>query len=112
MSIDYFLHSKNIYKQIEFNLKEIVELYKEFIEITDAKEEGVIKYKKEYDIQLLKRTKKEYEEKIKELSFLKEFINEKIMNNCSHNFVKDSIDISPDLSQEIEYCTFCELSKK
>ena len=31
---------------------------------------------------------------------------------CEHNFVKDSIDISPDESQEIEYCTFCEYTKK
>jgi hypothetical protein len=37
--------------------------------------------------------------------------NRKIICNCSHNFIKDSIDISSELSQEIEYCDICEYTK-
>jgi len=28
--------------------------------------------------------------------------------NCKHNIVHDLIDIDPDRSQEISYCTICE----
>ena len=110
MSIDYFLQSKSIYNQIEFNLKNIVDLYEEFIELTNN-EETTMKYNKEDDIKFLQITKYEYQEKIKQVSFFKEFINKKIVLNCEHNFVKDTIDISSELSQEIEYCIYCEFTK-
>jgi len=31
---------------------------------------------------------------------------------CQHNFVEDYIDITPDISQKIIYCSLCELSKR
>ena len=111
MSIDFFLHSKKIYKQIEFNLKDIVHLYEEFIELTES-EEITCAYNKDEDIHFLKNVKNDYNERIKQIKFFKDYVNRKIIGMCEHNFVKDSIDISPDESQEIEYCTFCEYTKK
>jgi predicted DNA-binding protein (UPF0278 family) len=110
MSIDYFLHSKNIYKNIEFHLKDISSLYEEFIELTE-REEITFKYHKEDDINFLKKTKEEYEEKIKQIHFFKDYVNKRIVEICNHEFVNDLIDISPDKSKQIEYCTHCEYTK-
>ena len=38
-------------------------------------------------------------------------VEEEIRNNCTHQWVRDSIDIDPDRSQTIFYCSKCELSK-
>jgi hypothetical protein len=38
--------------------------------------------------------------------------DEMIYQMCKHNFVEDYIDITPDISQKIIYCSICELSKK
>jgi hypothetical protein len=114
MSTDFFLQSKYIYKQIEIHLKEVVELYKEFIELVESQEQDTptsIKYNKEDDINFLMKTRDEYHEKLKQISFFKDFVNRKIVCNCNHNFIKDSIDISSELSQEIEYCEICEYTK-
>lgn len=46
-------------------------------------------------------------------------INETLFNldkiiflNCEHNFVDDLIDITPDTSKHVTYCTVCEYTKK
>ena len=31
--------------------------------------------------------------------------------NCQHNFIKDEVDITPDNSVSICYCTYCELER-
>jgi hypothetical protein len=31
---------------------------------------------------------------------------------CEHEFVQDYIDVTPDISKKIVYCTICELSKR
>ena len=31
---------------------------------------------------------------------------------CEHEFVEDYIDVTPDISKKIIYCTICELSKR
>jgi hypothetical protein len=36
----------------------------------------------------------------------------KIYNLCSHEFIEDYIDVTPDISKKIIYCTICELSKR
>jgi len=40
-----------------------------------------------------------------------EKICKKIYNNCQHEFVKDLVDITPDKSQHISYCKFCEMTE-
>ena len=32
-------------------------------------------------------------------------------NKCNHQFIKDLIDINPDFSKEITYCTLCGYTK-
>jgi hypothetical protein len=47
-------------------------------------------------------------EKQKHIKTLKEICNKKIEELCSHTIVEDLIDISPDKSQKIKYCSICE----
>lgn len=35
-----------------------------------------------------------------------------VVNICSHEWIIDYIDISPELSQKICYCVKCEVTKK
>ena len=44
----------------------------------------------------------------------KDIINcdNQIYKCCEHEFVEDYIDVTPDISKKITYCTICELSKR
>ena len=42
----------------------------------------------------------------------KYIVKNKINNICEHEWINDEIDINPERSQKITYCTYCELSKK
>lgn len=46
------------------------------------------------------------------VSQYKNIIDNKINNSCAHEWVTDLIDITPDKSQYICYCRFCEVTKK
>lgn len=46
------------------------------------------------------------------LDILKTYIQYKLDNKCTHEWVNDTIDIDPDRSQDICYCIKCEVTKK
>lgn len=46
------------------------------------------------------------------LETLKTQIIDLIKKSCKHNWVRDYIDIDPEYSQPIIYCTLCEATKK
>ena len=48
---------------------------------------------------------------IKLLQLLNDKIIQKMGYNCKHEWITDSIDIDPDTSKTIEYCTKCKKSK-
>lgn len=110
MSIDYYLQSKKVYRNIRYHLKEIIDIYSEFIELTKA-EENKYNYNKEEDITTLQKIKTDYEDKLNEIFFYKDFVKSKITQLCNHEFIEDSIDITPDTSQNITYCNKCEYTK-
>jgi len=39
------------------------------------------------------------------------YLNDIIIENCSHQFIEDEIDITPDKSQKIKYCAICEYTE-
>ena len=51
---------------------------------------------------------------IKKTEIEQEIINcdNQIYKCCEHEFVEDYIDVTPDISKKINYCTICELSKR
>lgn len=53
-----------------------------------------------------------YNDLMKNLEILKDIIEGKIKNSCNHDWVRDDIDITPDMSQSIYYCSKCEITRK
>ena len=102
MDINYFLSSKKKLQKILSYLNEIKLTYCE-IEIErndDINDEYITE-------QII-----EYEKKIIELDLTIEHLNQFICHSCEHTFVEDVIDITPDRSQNITYCTICEYTKE
>ena len=98
MDINYFLSSKKKLQKILSYLNEIKLTY---CEIDDGINDEYITE------QII-----EYEKKIIELDLTIEHLNQFICHNCEHTFVEDVIDITPDRSQNITYCTICEYTKE
>ena len=42
---------------------------------------------------------------------LKNICDEKIIELCEHEFIDDTIDITPDKSENITYCRICSFTK-
>jgi hypothetical protein len=68
------------------------------------------------DIQDVINIKKRIENLIKEqdnehLKNALEQLNHFLIQNCSHDYVDDFIDIDPDRSMQITYCTKCMMTK-
>jgi len=98
MSINYFLSSKKKLQKILSHLNEIKLTY---CEIELERSDGI---NDEYITEQIN----EYETKITELELTIEYLTQFICHNCEHTFVEDVIDITPDKSQNITYCTICE----
>ena len=104
MCINYFLSSKKRLQNILSYLNEIKLTYSEM----EIKEENGNIITCDY----IKNNIEETEDKICEIELTIKYLNELIFNNCEHTFVEDVIDITPDKSQNITYCTICEYTKE
>ena len=91
MEINYFLSEKRKLTDVLVYLNEI----------------KIIHYNNKNVIGL-KNVNKEIDEINKTLFNLDKII----FLNCEHNFVDDLIDITPDTSKHVTYCTVCEYTKK
>ena len=101
--IDYFLFLKKKHTSILQYLKEIHNTY---VEIIDSEE--TMGKKKEYEISARDNCKKQ----INELEYHIQTLQSKIENICDHNFFIDEIDITPEKSRKIKYCSICEYTCK
>jgi hypothetical protein len=102
MDINYFLSSKKKLQKILSYLNEIKLTY---CEIEMERDDDI---NDEYITEQII----EYEKKIIELDLTIEHLNQFICHSCEHTFVEDVIDITPDRSQNITYCTICEYTKE
>ena len=91
------------YKKIHANLSTIVNTYGELI-ILDCNYEHVddLTVKKN----VYKTAKMKINDKINDLLAI---TNKQLQ--CHHNFIDDYIDLGPERSQKITYCTLCEYTK-
>jgi len=96
--IDYFLSLRKKHECILNNLKEIKTTYEEMISLGKLFGRYLNSEIKEMS---------EYEKKIDETNYIIKCINEKLECVCNHNYIDDIIDISPERSQNITYCTIC-----
>ena len=90
---------KKKYTDILQNLKEIDRLYFDIIVSDTAKGRYL-----EYEITSKNKCKKQ----INDVEYYIQRIETEINNLCEHNYIEDDIDVSPDTSQKIRYCSICE----
>ena len=106
MTPDVFFLFKKRLNAIQYNLLEITSIYNEIISNNEI-----------YDIpanEMLKMSyiKKNYEQEIENIKTLVQVANDKMVSCCQHDFVKDTIDIGCEKTQNITYCTICEYTKE
>jgi hypothetical protein len=110
MSLDYYLFCRNSYDVIIRDLQDIINILEEIEEY--IKKEHVeeqtnldIILANESDNKLFFSTRKQH------MHLLRNVCNTKIKELCNHNFITDTIDITPDKSQNIRYCSICEYTE-
>ena len=57
------------------------------------------------------RNKQMFIDKLEYITKLRDICNHKLEQLCEHNYIEDTIDITPERSQTITYCTICEYTK-
>ena len=105
MSVDYYLFCRNSYDKIIRELQYIIDILEEIDEYTQQEEVQTnldIILSNESNNKLFFNSRKQY------IQVLRSVCNKKIEELCNHNFITDTIDITPDRSQNIRYCSICE----
>ena len=106
MTPDIFFLFKKRLNAIQYNLQEITSSYNDIIsnkELYDIPNDEMVK---------MENMKKNYEHEIEDINTLIQVANDKMVSCCQHDFVKDTIDIDCEKSQNITYCTICEYTQK
>ena len=105
MTPDVFFLFKKRLNTIQNSLLEITSIYNDIIsnsEIYDIPANEMSK---------IETMKKNYEREIENINTLVQVANDKMVSCCQHDFVKDTIDIDCEKSQNITYCTICEYTR-
>jgi len=100
MSVEYFLFLRKRYEN----------MLQHFLEIKYIKEEIVFYSKQNYFTDL--HSNSDLEKEIEFINSNIQYCDQQIKCLCNHIFVKDYIDITPDTSKLIEYCSICEYNKE
>ena len=117
MSLDYLLAMKTENETISAYLKEIHNNYNSMkeetiyhlIETSINVNMNTTQYNKHIsEINDLLNLQNDH---IKQFLLLNEKIKQKLMILCKHDWVKDTIDIHPEKSINIEYCKICQITK-
>ena len=108
MSLNYYLFCRDAYNIIIRKLENIISIIEEVDEYTKKEVnllETDIAVENESCNLLFFSSRKEH------MQLLRETYNKKIMDLCNHEFIEDTIDITPDRSQNIRYCSICEYTE-
>ena len=108
MSVDYYLFCRKSYDKIIGKLDEIINIFEEIEELS-IEENDLLKF----DIVLSNQThnKNVFYYKKQDMQILRALCNKKLIEKCNHEFVEDIIDINPDTSKSIRYCSICEYTE-
>ena len=107
MSLNYYLFCRNSYDKI---IKELDYIISTLEEIDVYKEEEEEEAQTNPDIILANQhhDKLFFSSRKQHMQLLRDTYNKIIETMCNHTFIKDTIDISPDRTQNIRYCSICE----
>lgn len=109
MSLEYYLLCKKKYESIIDHLESVIENFEDIFSYTaefdmDEAEQILDIYNPHCHIDYIRG-------KLNCVRNLKKLCKNKIRKLCVHEFVKDSIDIDAERSQNITYCRICEYTK-
>ena len=108
MSLEYYLFCRKKYQYIVKYLDSIDELYDDIINTTF--DSNIIENENYYFF-LSQRNNNSLAEMKENIILLKNICDEKIIELCEHEFIDDTIDITPDKSENITYCRICSFTK-
>ena len=109
MSLEYYLFCREKYSDIIINLENILESY-EILENynNEEKEKGLKGALIRFNHSICKNL---FLEKKQHIIEQKKICDVKINKLCQHEFEDDTIDITPDRSENITYCIICGFTK-
>ena len=105
MSINYYLFCRESYNRIIHDLDNIINIFEELDECIKEEHEVL-----NSDVVLSNQSHNKlfFYSRKKHMQVLRSVCDKKILELCKHEFVEDTIDITPDKSQNIRYCSICE----
>jgi len=109
MSVHYFLYASSKHKLLINSLEEIIDIYDAII--NEAKTQPDSNYNKEDDILLFESLKQQYKTQLYETDVYYKTLKNMSQTVCEHNYTIDTIDITPEKSNQIEYCMICGHTK-
>lgn len=106
----------NIYSELTNNISQLKEFQINLAKIKDSINKLNNNYfKMEYvasNISPYLEMDETYERLVSEMENVLVFVEESINNTCEHEWIDDLIDITPDVSKHICYCSKCEITKR
>jgi hypothetical protein len=116
MSLEYYLLCKKNFDSIISNLTEIIEKYENIFSYTDQLD-MVDDLNMKFSEYLFDKfqpidSKEQFKIRLNYAKYCRTYCYRKAQQACSHEFVTDMIDITPDRSENITYCSICEYTKK
>jgi len=120
MKLEIFLSMKEKYEAIIDHLTKIVYLYDDMINLLNNElEKDPTDTNAIYELELMMRGKKMYNDKIKQIDVFIKLCNKKHeqllgkmqVSLCDHEFITDYIDVDVERTQKIIYCKKCSITK-
>jgi hypothetical protein len=109
MSLKYYLFCRDSYDKILKELEYIISIYKDIDDHISSEKELLNNSDIVFSNQ--NHNKNFFFERKQHITILKRMCDLKISQLCCHEMVDDLIDISPDKSQLIRYCSICEYTE-
>ena len=111
----FLIELKNKNNELIYKITENINMYKEIIdfinETTETNNININNININYILLNYQNGVKDQTNELNYLNFIQDIIIKKIQSLCHHTFEYDLIDITPDTSKTIFYCTKCEFTK-
>jgi hypothetical protein len=108
MSVNYYLFCKKSYDKIICHLDNIINIFEEIDEF--SKEENDV-FKSDIVLSNQLHNINFFYNRKEHIQVLRDICKKNLIEKCSHQFIEDTIDIDPDRSKNIRYCSICEYTE-
>lgn len=106
MDINYFLLVKNKLNSVSNHINSIMDIFDDVALLTQQQQNENDSFIDIFDPEMNKNI---FVVRQNHIIYLKNICERYINDLCHHEFILDTIDITPDRSKTISYCKFCEM---